>query len=137
MEFSEENNESQETSKKAEWALSDLIKKVVLAGSSALFMTEEGVRSFLGDLKLPKDVVQFTVNQVSKTKEDLLKAISKEVRNIFESGSLSSELARLLANVSLEIDAKVRFVVEDEELRPKTDAHLTITKKKRKRKDPS
>ncbi|MBW1809796.1 MAG: hypothetical protein JRJ87_16490, partial [Deltaproteobacteria bacterium] len=96
--------------KRDDWAITDLINKTLIAGAGALFMTEEGVRSFLGDLKLPKEVVQYMVAQVSKTKEDLFRILSLEIRQFLESTNLADEVRRVLSSTSLEISTTVRFV---------------------------
>ena len=62
--------------KLTDWVLPEFIKRGLLAGVGALFMTEEGIRSTLGDLKLPKDAAQFVISQVSRTKEDLFRIIA-------------------------------------------------------------
>ena len=123
--------------KKAEWALPDLLKKALLTGTTALFMTEEGLRTFLGDLRFPKEMVQFAVNQVAKTKEELFKVLTKEVRDFLESSTLTDQFKQLLATTSLEINTKVRFVTEDQKIKPKTESQIKISKtsSKKSRKD--
>ncbi|HUU02084.1 MAG TPA: hypothetical protein VM425_11620 [Myxococcota bacterium] len=115
--------------KSQEWALPDLIKKALVAGVGALFMTEEGVRSFLGDLKLPKDVIQFVVGQASKTKQDLFKALSGELHLFLESTNFTDVMRKVLAATSIHIDATMRFVPDGEGLRPKITATTKVKRK--------
>jgi hypothetical protein len=119
--------------KRDDWAFTDLIKKAVVAGAGALFMTEEGVRSFLGDLKLPKEVVQYAVTQVSKTKEDLFRVLSSELRAFLESTNLADEVSRVLSATSLEISTTVRFVPNEDSLQPKIKSKMRVTKKPKKK----
>jgi len=119
--------------KRDDWVFTDLIKKAVVAGAGALFMTEEGVRSFLGDLKLPKEVVQYAVTQVSKTKEDLFRVLSSELRAFLESTNLADEVSRVLSSTSLEISTTVRFVPNEDSLQPKIKSKMRVTKKKKKK----
>ena len=115
--------------KRDDWAITDLIKKTLIAGAGAVFMTEEGVRSFLGDLKLPKEVVQYMVAQVSKTKEDLFRILSLELRQFLESTNLADEVSRVLSSTSLEISTTVRFVPNnDNTLQPKITSKLRVNK---------
>lgn len=125
----ENSNEVPDFEKAQEWALSDIIKKTLVAGMGALFMTEEGVRSFLGDLKLPKDVIQFVVGQASKTKEDLFKVLSRELRVFLESANFSEAVRRALSATSVHIDATLRFVPDGEGLRPKVTATTAVKRK--------
>src|SRR5678816_1690528 len=50
----------------------ELMRKVAFAGLGALFMTEEGIRSVAGQLKLPKEALGFILSQAERTKDCLL-----------------------------------------------------------------
>ena len=68
------NNENEDTSTDSpKWA--EVLKKVVGVGLGAAFMTEEHVRSYLGDFKVPKDVVQMILQGASKSKEEMMNRI--------------------------------------------------------------
>lgn len=127
--------------KRNEWALTEFLKRGILAGIGALFMTEEGARSILGEMKLPKEAAQFVIGQVAKTKEELFRMITNEIRSFLESTNLAEELRRALSSTSLQISTTVRFIAEDDQpLRPsvktsvKTDA-VGGKKRGKKRKD--
>ncbi len=96
-------------------AITDFIKRALVAGIGVLFMTEEGIRSLLGELKLPKEAVQFVVGQVAKTKEDLFRVLAKELRAFLESADISGQLRKLLSQTALQVEAKVRFVPLEED----------------------
>jgi hypothetical protein len=119
--------------RKEDWAFSDLIRRAVVAGAGALFMTEEGIRSFLSDLKLPKEAVQFVVNQVAKTKEDLFNVLSRELREFLESTNLADEVQRVLASTSLEISTTVRFVPNQDSVQPRINASVKVNRKEKEK----
>ena len=102
------------------------LKKAVLAGVGALFMSEDGIRSVLSDLKLPKDVAQFLINQVARTKEDLFRVLSQELREFLESTKLAEELRSLLTTISLEINTRVRFVAVEQGVQPRTKFKVKV-----------
>ena len=58
----------------------EFVKKVAVAGLGALFMTEEGIRSLAGQLKLPKELLGFIVSQAEKTKDEVGRVMSEEIR---------------------------------------------------------
>ena len=62
--------------------VSDTIRKLVTAGVSAAFMTEESIRSFVSDLKLPKETLQLLLQGAAKSKEELMNRVSREVIGI-------------------------------------------------------
>ncbi|MBN2493109.1 MAG: hypothetical protein JXR96_00855 [Deltaproteobacteria bacterium] len=116
--------------KRSEWAISDFLKRTLLAGVGAVFMTEEGIRSMLSDLKLPKEAIQFALSQVAKTKQELFKVVSQEIRSFLESTQLADELRKLLTQISLEISTKVRFVDEADSIEPRAKASIKVKRDK-------
>lgn len=87
----------------------ELVKRAAVAGLGALFMTEEGIRSLAGQLKLPKEVLGFIVSQAEKTKDDIGRIVADEVRRFLQSDKLRQEFLKLLSGMTIEIDAKVRL----------------------------
>jgi hypothetical protein len=87
----------------------ELVKRVAVAGLGALFMTEEGIRNLAGQLKLPKEVLGFIVSQAEKTKDDIGRVVSDEVRRFLQSEKLREEFLKLLAGTTVEITAQVRL----------------------------
>jgi len=122
----------EEGGRRLEWALPDLLKRGLLAGIGALFMTEDGVKSILGELKLPKEAAQFVINQVSKTKEDLFRMIASEIRGFLDSTNISDELRKAFTGMSLEISTTVRFKPEDETIKPEMKSSVKVKSRKRK-----
>ncbi|HEX8825388.1 MAG TPA: hypothetical protein VF794_36075, partial [Archangium sp.] len=49
----------------------EFVRKVAVAGLGAIFMTEEGIRSLAGQLKLPKEVLGYILGQAEKTKDEV------------------------------------------------------------------
>ena len=133
----ESKNGSEESAegKRLDGGISEFIKRTLLAGVGAVFMTEEGIRSMLGDMKLPKEAVQFALTQVARTKEEMFKAVAGEIRTFLESTRLADELRHLLTNISLEISTKVRFVDEAKGVQPRASATVKVRKEKKKSED--
>lgn len=125
--------EASDAARESGWAIGDYLKRAVLAGVGAVFMTEEGVRSFLGELKLPKQTAQFVLSQVAKTKEDLFKLVASEVRGFLESTRLHEELKKVLTSISLEISTKVRFIDEGQRLKPDIEPRIRVVNETRRR----
>lgn len=92
----------------------EFVRKVAVAGLGALFMTEEGIRSLAGQLKLPKEVLGFILTQAEKTKDDLGRVVSEELRRFLQSERLREELIKLVAGTTVEIKAQIRLIPADE-----------------------
>ncbi len=87
----------------------DFMKKAMMAGVGALFLTEEGIRNVVGDLKLPKELLSSLVIQADRTKQELVRTLGEEVRRFLESTAVHEELHRLLNDVTIEVKAEVRL----------------------------
>jgi hypothetical protein len=87
----------------------EFVRKVAVAGLGALFMTEEGIRSLAGQLKLPKEMLGFILSQAEKTKDEVGRVLSEEIRRFMQSEKLREEFVKLLAGMTLEVKAEVRL----------------------------
>jgi hypothetical protein len=92
----------------------EFVRKVAVAGLGALFMTEEGIRNLAGQLKLPKELLGFIVNQAEKTKEEVGRVVSDEIRRFLQSEKLREEFVKLIAGTTLEIKAEIRLLPKAE-----------------------
>ena len=95
--------------KKLSGLVPDIVRRAVLTGVGALFMTEEGIRNLVGEMKLPKDALAFLVAQADKTRSDVTRIVTQEVRRFLESETLSREIWKLLTSVTLEVNATVQL----------------------------
>jgi hypothetical protein len=95
-------------------SLADGVKKVLLAGMGALFMTEEGARRLARDWKLPKEVASFLGQQASTAKDEVLRMFGDEIRRFLESESVRKEFFKGLAEHTIEIRAEIRLKPADD-----------------------
>ncbi len=103
----------------------DIVRRAVLTGVGALFMTEEGIRNLVGEMKLPKDALAFLVAQADKTRSDVTRIVTQEVRRFLESQTLRREIWKLLTSVTLEVNATVQ-------LKPSGEPHIRAKVKRKK-----
>ena len=82
MENNDENNNKDAQTEAERAGLTDTLKKLVTAGLGAAFMTEESIRSYVSELKLPKDVMQMLLQGANKSKQELMNRVSNEVIKI-------------------------------------------------------
>ena len=117
----------------------ELVKRAAVAGLGALFMTEEGLRSLAGQLKLPKEVLGFIASQAEKTKDDVGRIVTDEVRRFLQSEKLREEFLKLLTGMTIEIEAKVRLTPNDKRRTQSRSAlsvaHLRLRGGKRAKKE--
>src|SRR5262249_28248829 len=85
-------------------------------GLGAVFMTEEGIRTVAGQMKLPKELLGLILAQADKTKVEVSRVIGEELRRFLNSELVRKEFLQTLSGMTVEIKAEVR-------LRPDPDAN--------------
>ena len=93
----------------------EFVRKVAVAGLGALFMTEEGIRSLAGQLKLPKEVLGYILGQAEKTKDEVGRVVSEELRRFLQSEKLRDELLKVVSGMTIEVKAQIRLVPQEQE----------------------
>ncbi len=96
-----------ESSEKNGIPLMDTMKKIFSVGVGAAFMTEESIRSYLSDLKLPKEVLQLILNGANKGKEELVQRVGKEIGGLISHIDLVKEVSRFAETHKFKISAEI------------------------------
>jgi hypothetical protein len=105
--------------------LQDALRKALLAGMGALFLTEEGARRLAREWKLPKELIGYLGQQASGAKDEILRVFSDEVRRFFESEAVRREFTRALSSMVVEVKAEIRVKpAEDGTPRPEVKAEV-------------
>ena len=94
--------------------VSEFVRKLALTGLGAVFMTEEGIRNLAGQLKLPKEVLGYILSQADKTKQDVTRTVTEEVRRFLQSEKLRAEFLKLMQGMTVEVKAQIRLVPDPE-----------------------
>lgn len=92
----------------------EFVRKVAVAGLGALFMTEDGIRSLAGQLKLPKEMLGFILGQAEKTKDEVGRVVSEELRRFLQSEKLRDEFLKVLSGMTVEVKAQIRLVPSED-----------------------
>jgi hypothetical protein len=93
--------------------VSEFVRKVAVTGLGALFMTEEGLRALAGQLKLPKELLSVILTQAERTKSEIGRIVSDEIRRFLQSDKLRDELLKLLSQMTIEVKAEIRLKPDD------------------------
>jgi hypothetical protein len=86
----------------------DLLRRVIGLGFSGLFMTEEVLRKALGDT-LPKEWVEFAIEQSERTRRELVERVASEIGRLVDGVDPAELLERLVRGHELEVTARVRL----------------------------
>jgi len=110
-------------------SVTDVVRKAMVAGLGAVFMTEDGIRALVKDLKLPKDVMGYVMGHAEKSKADLSRIVSEEARRFFQSDALRNEIVRLLSEMTIEVKAEIRLKPDGSS--PSVKVHSTTARRKK------
>jgi hypothetical protein len=93
--------------------LSDALKKVFTAGVTAAFMTEESVRAYLQELKLPKEILATLLQGAAKSKDEIVQRVSNEMISILRKVDVIKELSKFAETHKFKITAEVEILKKD------------------------
>lgn len=87
----------------------DLLKKAITVGLGAAFLTEESIRSLVGELKLPKELVTNLLQTANATRSEFLGKFSQEVLEKIQSRIDPVELVtEVLRKNDIELTVKIK-----------------------------
>lgn len=88
--------------------ISEAMKKIVLTGVGTIFLTEETVRNFLGEMRLPKEMWAGFIENAQKTKSEFLQTFAKEAAQVLSRVDVAAEAQKFLqghkVRISIELD---------------------------------
>jgi hypothetical protein len=90
--------------------LGDSLRKALVTGLSAVFMTEEGIRGALSDMRLPKDAIGYLVQQTNNSRREVVRIVSDELKSFLRSADVTGAIRKALIGLRLEVKAEIRFV---------------------------
>jgi hypothetical protein len=105
--------------------LQEALRKVLLTGMGALFLTEEGARRLAREWKLPKELAGYLGQQASGAKDEVMRIFSQEVRRFFESEAVRRDVTRALSSMVVEVKAEIR-VRPDENGEPRPEVKAEV-----------
>jgi hypothetical protein len=89
--------------------LPDAVRKALLTGLGAFFLTEEGARRLAREWKLPKELIGYIGSQAVSAKDEILRVFADETRRFLESEPVRREFWKALSSMAIEIRAEVRL----------------------------
>lgn len=109
----------------------DLVKRVVAAGGEAL--SEESIKRIVSEASLPRA-------SVSGLRGEFQRVLSREIRGFLDTVDISGELQKILTSMTFEIRTEVRFVPNEDKVKPKIKNRVRVRRgshKEQADKDPA
>ncbi|MBI2345956.1 MAG: hypothetical protein HYV03_03560 [Deltaproteobacteria bacterium] len=85
------------------------LAKLLRLGMGAFWMTEQGVRRAVREVRLPKEATQFLVEQVERRKEEVFEVVRGEIERAIDRVDIKQLARELLEGHEIEVTATVRF----------------------------
>jgi hypothetical protein len=89
----------------------EALRRVLTVGFTGFFLTEEALRKALGD-SVPRDVIEFLLDQSQRMRGEFLDRISREFGRVLERVDPVEVARRLLEGRTVEVSARFRLVPE-------------------------
>jgi len=105
---------------KKQSGFSEMMTKAFSAGIGAVLMTQESLRTYLAESKLPRDIAQSILASTNAAKEQFFQYLSAEVQQLVKKSDLPKVMETFLRTHTLEIEAKIRFTPLPEAGKPES-----------------
>lgn len=126
-----ENEDASKILKGLEAMIPGILKRSIVSGIASTLLSEEGLRAIVSEKRdIPKDAVSFLLSQADSTRKEILRIISREVRMFLENVDFGGEIAKILTTLSFEIRTEVRFIPNDEAVRPNIRNRVKVKRTK-------
>lgn len=104
------HEEHDETSEETRGLFGEALKKVFAAGVGAAFMTEENIRTYLAELKLPKEFLNVLLQQANRSKEELIQRVGKEIMQILHKVDFAKEFSKFAETHRFRVTADIEII---------------------------
>ena len=122
---SQSSEEEEQTQEAPGSILGSLLGKMLSTGENQIKRAAE--------LKLPREVINFSKEQMKGLKHDMVKTVGSEVSNFLKNLNLGKELVKVLTYLTFEVKMQIRLVPSDEnKLKIKPESKIKVASKKSK-----
>lgn len=106
--------------------LVDMARRTIAQSADAKQVTEDVVKAIVGEMKLPREIGNVVLQQADQIKNEVVRVVGGEVRNFLHEANLGEELAKILTSLSFEVRMEVRFIPNDEALKPNVRSRVAV-----------
>jgi len=88
----------------------NLTKKILTLGLGAYFLTEDTVRRYVKDAKIPRDIARSITQNATKGKDELYGYVARELSSFLRQMDLQQELDRFVRSHKVRVSAEIEFL---------------------------
>lgn len=102
--------------------MSETLRRLLAAGISGALLTEDVIRGYLQDVKLPKEMLQLFIQAAAKQKDDMQQKVSREVSTLLKKIDWVKEVSRFAEAHKFKITAEIEILKKESAIGSKTPA---------------
>jgi hypothetical protein len=99
--------------RRLEGVIPEIVRRAVELGVEKAAEAPDNLKQFVGDLKVPKEIGHYLLQQIDETKNGLFRVVAKEIRDFLEHTNFAGEIQKLLTTVQFEVNTTIRFTPND------------------------
>jgi len=107
--------------------MSDTVKKAIKDGFRAARSGSENIRGIVSDA-MPKEIVTYFKGAIDTGRDELVRLVASQTRKFLEGIDVGGEVAKILTSLSFEIKTEIRFIPNDQKIKP--EIKTTVKPKK-------
>ncbi len=88
----------------------NLTRRLLTLGLGAYFMTEDTVRRYVKDAKIPRDLARGVIQNATKGKEELYGFVARELSGFLRQMDIQQELDRFVRSHKIRVSAEIEFL---------------------------
>ena len=105
----------------------DTFTKAVSQGFRSVRAGEEKIRGMVTDA-MPKELVTYIKGAIDTGRDEVVRIVGTQTRKFLEGIDVGGEVAKILTSLSFEIKTEIRFIPNDQKIKP--DIKTSIRPKK-------
>jgi hypothetical protein len=98
-----------------------LTRRILTLGLGAYFLTEDTVRRYVKDAKIPRDIASGIVKNATKGKDELYGFVARELQGFLKQMDVQAEIDRFVRSHKVRISAEIEFIPRTPPERSPTD----------------
>lgn len=91
----------------------DTLKKVLTTAVTGAFMTEEALRNYLGEIKLPKEILGTIIQGAQKSKDEVTARVTKEIVGVIQKIDFVKEVSKFAETHKFKITAEIDIIKKE------------------------
>jgi hypothetical protein len=105
---------------KSSTLIGEAVKKLFTVGVTAAFMTEESLRNYLSDIKLPKEVFGLILQGANRSKDEITQRVTREIAGVLSKIDYVKEFSKFAETHKFKVTAEIEIQKKEPQAKEKS-----------------